>query len=172
MNSRCRIYTAAKSIVYENSSYKAISAEANTKHGYNTHLGIIDELHAHKSRGMWDVLNTGTGSREQPLLFAITTAGNNQETICFEQRDYSQKVLEGAIEDPEYFPFVCEIDPEDGRTEPIAGKVSWISPEAEFTPKNVQSREARADLVYAVKITIPNPEQVLKIGMPVMVRIP
>jgi HlyD family secretion protein len=66
----------------------------------------------------------------------------------------------------------AEIDPEDGRTEPIAGKVSWISPEAEFTPKNVQSREARADLVYAVKITIPNPEQVLKIGMPVMVRIP
>ena len=66
----------------------------------------------------------------------------------------------------------AEIDPEDGRTEPIAGKVSWISPEAEFTPKNVQSREARADLVYAVKITIPNPDQVLKIGMPVMVEIP
>jgi HlyD family secretion protein len=66
----------------------------------------------------------------------------------------------------------AEIDPEDGRTEPLAGKVSWISPEAEFTPKNVQSREARADLVYAVKITIPNPDQVLKIGMPVMVRIP
>ena len=66
----------------------------------------------------------------------------------------------------------AEIDPEDGRTEPIAGKVSWISPEAEFTPKNVQSREARADLVYAVKIMIPNPDQVLKIGMPVMVEIP
>jgi HlyD family secretion protein len=66
----------------------------------------------------------------------------------------------------------AEIDPEDGRTEPIVGKVSWISPEAEFTPKNVQSKEARADLVYAVKITIPNPKQVLKIGMPVMVRIP
>jgi HlyD family secretion protein len=66
----------------------------------------------------------------------------------------------------------AEIDPEDGRTSPIAGKVSWISPEAEFTPKNVQSREARADLVYAVKITIPNPDQVLKIGMPVMVTIP
>jgi HlyD family secretion protein len=50
--------------------------------------------------------------------------------------------------------------------------VSWISPEAEFTPKNVQTKEARADLVYAVKITIPNPDEDLKIGMPVMVRIP
>jgi len=64
------------------------------------------------------------------------------------------------------------VDPEDGRKEPIKGWVSWISPEAEFTPKNVQTKEARADLVYAVKITIPNPEESLKIGMPVMVRIP
>ena len=64
------------------------------------------------------------------------------------------------------------VDPEDGRSEPIEGRVSWISPEAEFTPKNVQTKEARADLVYAVKVTIPNPDEDLKIGMPVMVRIP
>jgi HlyD family secretion protein len=46
------------------------------------------------------------------------------------------------------------------------GTVTWISPKAEFTPKNVQTRESRADLVYAVKITLPNPEGVFKIGMP------
>jgi HlyD family secretion protein len=66
----------------------------------------------------------------------------------------------------------ARVDPEDGREEPIKGWVTWISPEAEFTPKNIQTREARADLVYAVKITVPNPEGELKIGMPVMVRIP
>lgn len=66
----------------------------------------------------------------------------------------------------------AEIDPEDGRTAPLTGRVTWISPEAEFTPKNIQTKEARADLVYAVKITIPNPDQLLKIGMPVMARIP
>ena len=66
----------------------------------------------------------------------------------------------------------AEIDPEDGRETPIAGYVSWISSEAEFTPKNVQTKEARADLVYAVKIIIPNPEEQLKIGMPVSVTIP
>lgn len=65
----------------------------------------------------------------------------------------------------------AQIDPEDSRTKPLDGTVSWISEEAEFTPKNVQTREARADLVYAVKITIPNPEKVLKIGMPVSVTI-
>ena len=66
----------------------------------------------------------------------------------------------------------ASVDPEDGRTTPLDGAVTWISPEAEFTPKNVQTKEARADLVYAVKISVPNPEQVLKIGMPVMVTIP
>jgi HlyD family secretion protein len=46
------------------------------------------------------------------------------------------------------------------------GTVSWISPRAEFTPKNVQTREARADLVYAVKVDLENPDGSLKIGMP------
>lgn len=63
------------------------------------------------------------------------------------------------------------VDPEDGRAEPLVGHVSWIADEAEFTPKNVQTKEARADLVYAVKVEISNQEQVLKIGMPVAVKI-
>jgi HlyD family secretion protein len=66
----------------------------------------------------------------------------------------------------------AEVDPEDGETQPLAGEVTWISPEAEFTPKNVQTKEARADLVYAVRVTVPNPDQALKIGMPVLVTIP
>ncbi len=66
----------------------------------------------------------------------------------------------------------AEVDPEDRRESPLVGTVTWIAGEAEFTPKNVQTREARADLVYAVKVTVPNAEQELKIGMPVMVRIP
>jgi len=66
----------------------------------------------------------------------------------------------------------ANVDPEDGRDSPLEGYISWISSEAEFTPKNVQTKEARADLVYAVKISIPNPDERLKIGMPVMVTIP
>ena len=48
----------------------------------------------------------------------------------------------------------------------LRGKVTWISPDAEFTPKNVQTRQARTQLVYAVKLTVPNPEGRLHIGMP------
>lgn len=65
----------------------------------------------------------------------------------------------------------AKIDPEDGSANPMTGKISWISSSAEFSPKNVQTKEARADLVYAVKINIPNHDERLKIGMPVMVTI-
>jgi HlyD family secretion protein len=51
------------------------------------------------------------------------------------------------------------------------GTVIWTSDKAEFTPKNVQTEEARADLVYAVKVSIPNPDRTLKVAMPVFVRL-
>jgi len=60
----------------------------------------------------------------------------------------------------------------DAHAEPLAGVVSWVSPEAEFTPKNVETKDARAELVYAVKVMIKNPPGVLKIGMPAEVYIP
>jgi HlyD family secretion protein len=63
------------------------------------------------------------------------------------------------------------VDPEDGHSKPLDGVITWISSEAEFTPKNVQTKEARAGLLYAVKITLSNPDQILKIGMPVMVKV-
>jgi HlyD family secretion protein len=59
----------------------------------------------------------------------------------------------------------------DAHAEPLPGKVAWVSPEAEFTPKNVETKDARAELVYAVKVTIENPPAVLKIGMPAEVHI-
>jgi len=61
-------------------------------------------------------------------------------------------------------PAAVSVDSHPGKT--FDGIVTWVSPKAEFTPKNVQTRESRADLVYAVKITIENPDGVFKIGMP------
>ena len=54
----------------------------------------------------------------------------------------------------------------DAYAKDLAAAVSWVSPEAEFTPKNVETKEARAELVYAVKVTIKEPPAELKIGMP------
>ncbi|MBD3258027.1 HlyD family efflux transporter periplasmic adaptor subunit [candidate division GN15 bacterium] len=62
----------------------------------------------------------------------------------------------------------ANVSTESGGQE-FTGRVVWTSEEAEFTPKNVQTEESRADLVYAVKVRIPNNDRYLKIGMPVFV---
>jgi HlyD family secretion protein len=56
--------------------------------------------------------------------------------------------------------------------QPFQGTVTWISDQAEFTPKNVQTAEERVNLVYAVKITIQNAERRLKAGMPADAELP
>jgi HlyD family secretion protein len=60
----------------------------------------------------------------------------------------------------------------DAYQTPLAAVVSWVSPEAEFTPKNVETKDARAELVYAVKVTLGEAPSVLKIGMPAEVYLP
>lgn len=94
-----------------NASYKPLGADGGTEDGLNVHGAIVDELHAHRTREMWDVLETATGARRQPLLIAITTAGdgNRRETICWELRSYSQRVLEGH-DDPTWFAAVYALD--------------------------------------------------------------
>jgi phage terminase large subunit-like protein len=81
------------------SSFKALSADGHTLDGLNIHLAIVDELHAHKQRDVYDVLETGIGKRPQSLLWMITTAGTNKHGICYEVRDYALKVLNGAAKD-------------------------------------------------------------------------
>jgi HlyD family secretion protein len=74
----------------------------------------------------------------------------------------------GKVKIGEQLPVI--VDAFKGET--FTGTVEWISPEAEFTPKNAQTREARTQLVYAVKLRVPNPSDRLHIGMPVEVKLP
>lgn len=81
-------------VVPESESFlKALSADHDSLDGLNVHFASVDELHAHKTRGVWDVLETATGSREQPLVWAITTAGSNRAGICYEVRTYVTQIL-------------------------------------------------------------------------------
>jgi phage terminase large subunit-like protein len=95
------------------SKFEPLSSDANSLDGLNVHGGIVDELHAHKTREVWDVLDTATGSRDQPLLVAITTAGFNQEGICYEVRGHCADLLQGLFEDDSYFAFIACIDEDD-----------------------------------------------------------
>ena len=81
------------------SSFKALSADGHTLDGLNIHLAVVDELHAHKSRDVHDVLESGMGKRPQSLLWEITTAGFNKHGVCYEVRDYAIKVLGGVVDD-------------------------------------------------------------------------
>jgi phage terminase large subunit-like protein len=100
------------------SSYKPLNAEGSTLDGLNIHGASVDELHAHKTRAVWDVLDTATGARSQALLSAITTAGSDRSGICYELRDYTIKVLEGVVQDESWFGIVFTIDEGDDWRDP------------------------------------------------------
>ena len=101
------------------STCKALSRDqGGNLDGLNIHCAIIDELHAHKTRDVWEVIETGTGARRQPLVWAITTAGFNRAGICYEQRAYTLRILSGQVEDPEYFGIVYSLDDADDWTDP------------------------------------------------------
>jgi len=99
-----------------NSKFEPLSSDYNSLDGLNTLCAIIDELHAHKTRRVFDVLETSTGSRLQPLLWLITTAGSDQSGICFEQHTYIKKILQGIQEDDSYFGIIYTIDEGDDWT--------------------------------------------------------
>lgn len=113
-----RIFKNSLSIDHTASKYEPLGADAGTLDGLNVHGALVDELHAHRSRDLYDVLETATASRRQPLLLTITTAGVGRETVCFEHHDYSLKLLTEALEDDTYFAFVACADEADDWTSP------------------------------------------------------
>lgn len=125
---RCRIYGGnasagqSRSIVIEseNSFLRVVSADADTKHGGNSHLILVDELHAQPSRDLVDVLTTSTASlnRPQTLTIFITTADFSRPSICNEKHDHACKVRDGIINDPAFLPVIYEAALDDDWTSP------------------------------------------------------
>lgn len=91
-----------------------LGADAKTQDGLNVHGAIIDELHAHPTRDLWDVIDTARGARRRSVMHAITTAGFNQDgSICLEQRNYLIQILEGQIEDDSFGGVIYTLDDGD-----------------------------------------------------------
>lgn len=114
-----RIVDSQKRIVFykKNSFYRAISSEAYSKHGFNAHAVVYDELHVAPNRDLWDTLQTSMGARRQPLMLAITTAGYDRNSICWEVHEYARQVRDGVIKDPSFLPVIYSADPEDDWTD-------------------------------------------------------
>ena len=100
------------------SKFEPVSSEAGTLDGKDVYVGLIDELHAHKTREVYDILRGGTAARSQPLIWVVTTAGFLTEGICKERYDYAVKVLEGIVEDDELFAYIAQPDEGDDILDP------------------------------------------------------
>ncbi|WP_425401249.1 terminase large subunit [Algiphilus sp.] len=129
----------------QNGGYiQPINAKSSTQDGWNPHVGILDELHAHKDRGIYDVIRSAAGARRNFLLWMITTAGYNVEGVCYEQRTMVTKILEGVIQADHYFGIIFTIDEGD---DPLDEKV-WIkaNPMIGITPSwdSMRSHAAEA----------------------------
>jgi len=103
---------------WDNSKIQAISSDALSAHGYSPSAAIIDELHAQPNGALLEALRTGMGAREQPLMFYITTADLDRESICNDELEYAKAVRDGKIIDARYFPVVFETDKEADWTDP------------------------------------------------------
>ena len=100
-------------VLQTGSKFEALSAEGSTLDGLNIHFGCIDELHAHKTRTVYDVVETGTGKRDNSLLWVITTAGSNRSGICYEVRSFVTKLLNRVFEDDSQFGIIYGLDEGD-----------------------------------------------------------
>ncbi len=115
LESISKIRESIKKIIYPktHSTYKVLSSEVKTKEGFNPYCSVIDELHV-IPREQYDVLTSGVGAaRLQPLIFMITTAGNDHTSICYEEYDYAKKVNAGIIQDNTYLAIIFEMDEKD-----------------------------------------------------------
>jgi len=98
------------------STFQPLSAEDHTLEGLNVHFVAIDELHAHRTRAVYDVIETGAGKRDQPLMWVITTSGTNRAGICYEVRTYLTKILQQLAPDETVFGLIYSIDDADDWT--------------------------------------------------------
>jgi phage terminase large subunit-like protein len=112
------ILTHSITVAHTSGKFSPLAAEASTQDGLNVHCAIIDELHAHKKRDLYDVIDTARGAREQSLLWLITTAGSDRSGICYERRTHITKVLDRVIEDASMFGIIYTIDDKDDPMDP------------------------------------------------------
>ena len=116
-----------KKITYhpKKSFISPLGRDSRTQDGFDPSIGIIDEYHEAKDDSLFNIIESGMGAREEPLMIVITTAGFNKEGPCYSKlRKTGIDVLNGVLEDDSFFPMIFELDSEDEWDQPEA----WIKP--------------------------------------------
>lgn len=96
-----------------------LARDSKSLDGLNPHGAILDEVHAHPTREIYDVIKSGIGARRQPLIWQITTAGFDLSSFGYEQHQYAEKVLDGVFDDDEILPVIYTVDDIDRWDDPI-----------------------------------------------------
>lgn len=116
---RIRTFKDNLNILNTAAKFEPLGSDTDSMDGLNVHGAIVDELHAHKNRETWDLLDTATGSRRQALMFGITTAGVDRQSLCWDMHEYTEKILVGLVQDDSFFGLIYTLDPKvvdvDGR---------------------------------------------------------
>lgn len=113
LSERCEVWRDSIKLKGSTECFQVLSSDASTKHGFRPHFIIFDEFHAQPNRDLFDTLYRGMGKRRQPVLVMITTAGDDDESICFEEWDYAKRVISGTVDDDTYLPMVFELRPDE-----------------------------------------------------------
>lgn len=96
-----------------------LGRDSKSLDGLNPHGAILDEVHAHPNREIYDVIKSGLGSRRQPLIWEITTAGFDLSGFGYEQHLYAEKVLDGVFEDDEFLAIIYTVDDAEKWDDPL-----------------------------------------------------
>lgn len=142
LKNRCKPLGRSIEIPQILGTYRAISAQAFTKHGMSASGILFDELHVQKNRELYDTLDTSTGGRDQPLTIMITTAGSDKPSLCWEQWEHADKVVAGeAIDESLYVSIFAAKKGDDWKDKEVWKKANpnlGISPTYDYFERKVQ----------------------------------
>lgn len=105
-----------------NSFFRPIAAD-DGQSGPRPHIGLVDELHEHRTATVMNMMAAGRKWRRQPLIVAITNSGTSRQSVCWEYREKGIKVATGVEEDDTLFPFICALD--EGE-DPYQDESCWV----------------------------------------------
>jgi len=126
------------------SKLEPLGADEDSLDGLNPHFVSLDEIHKYKSRAMIDVLETATGARRQPILYKITTAGDDLQSACGHEHLYAVALLEQTLTDESYLACICHADPEDDWTLEATARKANPNYGVSVLPDDLRSKVVKA----------------------------
>jgi phage terminase large subunit-like protein len=136
----CRIYRDQITCPSTNSKFVPLASDSKSLDGLSTSCGLVDELHAHPTADVWELLDSSTGARKQPLILTITTAGTNLSGIGYQKHQMAEKILNGQLDNDGWFCFIAALDKNDDYLD----SKNWIkaNPNLPYMPSIMADLEA------------------------------